>query len=57
MSKRFSNNMDELEKNTQEKKLYDPIKARAQIQIYKDIYNLDADKANQIEQDGSLRIL
>ena len=49
--------MDELERQTREKKLYDPVKAKAQIQVYKDIYNLDADKANQIEQDGALRIL
>ena len=39
--RRFSNNMVELEKNTQEKKLFDPLKAKAQIQVYKDIYNLD----------------
>lgn len=48
--------MGELEKNTQEKKLFDPLKAKAQIQVYKEIYNLD-DKANETEKEGQLRIL
>ena len=38
---RFSSNMTELEKNTQEKKLFDPQKAKMQIQVYKDIYKLE----------------
>ena len=29
VTRRFNHNMKELEKNTQEKKLYDPIKAKA----------------------------
>ena len=45
--------MNELEKNTQEKKLFDPLKAKAQIQVYKEIYNFD-DKSNE---DGALKIL
>ena len=39
--RRFASNITNLEKNTQEKKLFDPIKAKAQIQVYKDIYSLD----------------
>ena len=48
----MSNNMAELEKNTQEKKLFDPVKAKAQIQVYKEIYNLDQkdqDKEDQLK--------
>ena len=41
VARRFSNNMDELEKNTQDKKLFDPIKAKAQVQVYKEIYDLE----------------
>ena len=32
--------MKELEKNTQEHKVFDPVKAKAQIDVYKEIYNL-----------------
>ena len=54
VTRRFNNNMKELEKNTQEKKLYDPIKAKAQIQVYREIYNFEgADKGD----DGALKIL
>ena len=45
--------MGDLEKNTQEKKLFDPLKAKAQIQVYKEIYNFDEDK----KEEGNLRIL
>jgi hypothetical protein len=31
VSRKISGNMRELEKNTQEKKLFDPLKAKAQI--------------------------
>ena len=31
VTRRFNRNMSELEKNTQEKKLFDPLKAKAQI--------------------------
>ena len=54
VTRRFSSNMHELEKNTQEKKLFDPLKAKAQIQVYKEIYNFDEKAAND---DGALRIL
>lgn len=46
--------MGELEKNTQEKKLFDPLKAKAQIQVYKEIYNFEGEGQ---KEDGSLRIL
>ena len=49
--------MKDLEKNTQEKKLFDPLKAKAQIQVYKDIYNFDKDENAPQSNDGSLRIL
>jgi hypothetical protein len=45
--------MVDLEKNTQEKKLFDPLKAKAQIQVYKEIYNLDSEN----QDDKGLRIL
>jgi hypothetical protein len=45
--------MVDLEKNTQEKKLFDPLKAKAQIQVYKEIYNLDSEN----HDDKGLRIL
>jgi hypothetical protein len=51
----MNNNMQELEKNTQEKKLFDPIKAKAQVQVYKEIYNLDDSKNS--ESGDRLRIL
>ena len=58
VSQRFSRNMDELERNTQEKKLFDPIKAKAQVQVYKEIYNLDNDSQEaDKDEDGALRIL
>ena len=47
--------MAQLEQNTQEKKLFDPLKAKAQIQVYKDIYNFDSDDKNK--EEGGLRIL
>ena len=58
MSQRINNNTRELEKDTKEKKLYDPVKARAQIQVYKEIYNLgNNEEASEEEKDGSLKIL
>ena len=53
-SKRLSNNMAELEKNTQEKKLFDPLKAKAQVQVYKEIYNV---RDMKDKNDAELRIL
>ena len=55
VSRRVNKNMAQLEQNTQEKKLFDPLKAKAQIQVYKDIYNFDSDDKNK--EDGGLRIL
>ena len=37
----MSNNMEELERNTQDKKLFDPVKAKAQIEVYKEIYRME----------------
>ena len=49
---------------TQDKKLFDPIKAKAQIEVYKEIYrmeeqeNLPEDQRKDVrKQDGALRIL
>ena len=41
MSRRMTTNIEELEKNTSEKKLFDPMKAKAQIEVYKEIYKLE----------------
>ncbi len=41
MANRMKNNVKQLEKDTAEKKLFDPLKAKAQIQVYKEIYNLE----------------
>ena len=41
MGRRFTRNIKELEENTQEKKLFDPLKAKAQIEVYKEIYNIE----------------
>ena len=40
LTTRLGNNMSSLEKNTREHKIFDPIKAKAQIDVYKEIYNL-----------------
>lgn len=65
MGRRFTKNIEELEQNTQEKKLFDPLKAKAQIEVYKEIYNMDdndspaeaARKAEESKQDTTLKIL
>lgn len=57
ITRRFSGNMVELEKNTTEKKLFDPLKAKAQIQVYKDIYNLDDDAKKSDDPGSQLRIM
>lgn len=56
--------MEELEQNTQDKKLFDPVKAKAQIEVYKEIYKLEENETLPPEervdirkQDGALRIL
>ena len=60
----MSNNIEELERNTQEKKLFDPIKAKAQIEVYKEIYRLEdqenlpeSERTDIRKQDGALKIL
>ena len=58
MSKRFSNNIKELEDNTQNKKLFDPLKAKAQIEVYKEIYNIGQNEENgEKKTDVALKIL
>ena len=62
VSRRFNRNIQELEQNTQEKKLFDPLKAKAQIEVYKEIYNMDSkeDQANSGKdgkKDTALKIL
>lgn len=58
MGRRISNNMRELEKNTQDKKLFDPLKAKAQIEVYKEIYNIDDEgSSKESKKDTALKIL
>ena len=51
--------MKDLEENTQNKKLFDPLKAKAQIEVYKEIYNIDDDKekGEEMSKDTALKIL
>ena len=56
MSRRVNRNMKELEENTQDKKLFDPMKAKAQIEVYKEIYNM-GDESDKGKRDNSLKIL
>ena len=64
MSSRMNKNVEELERNTVEKKLFDPMKAKAQMEVYKEIYRLEEQDDLTEEQkkdirnkDGALRIL
>ena len=73
LSRRMHNNMRELELNTAEKKLFDPVKAKAQLEVYKEIYKIEKeediarDQGRELtdeekerikdENDGALRIL
>ena len=64
MSRRMSQNIEELEKNAAQKKLFDPIKAKAQMEVYKEIYRLEEqenlseeEKKDIRNRDGALRIL
>ena len=41
MSRRMTTNIEDLEKNAAEKKLFDPVKAKAQMEVYKEIYRLE----------------
>ena len=47
LTKRVNWNIKELEKNTQEHKVFDPVKAKAQIDVYKEIYNMMDKEDNQ----------
>ena len=64
MAHRMNRNIEELERNTAEKKLFDPIKAKAQMEVYKEIYRLEENESLTEEQrkdirnkDGALKIL
>eukprot|EP00347_Sterkiella_histriomuscorum_P019808 403340221 len=59
MSRRVNRNMQELEQNTQDKKLFDPLKAKAQIEVYKEIYNIGDDNSQESKdkKDNVLKIL
>ena len=64
MSTRMTSNIEELERNTVEKKLFDPTKAKAQMEVYKEIYRLEEQENLSEEQkkdirnkDGALKIL
>lgn len=60
----MTRNWEDLEKNTQDKKLFDPLKAKAQLDVYKEIYRLE-EQSNLTEEqkkdirndDAALRIL
>ena len=50
--------MKELEQNTQDKKLFDPLKAKAQIEVYKEIYGIGEENKEQREsKENVLKIL
>ena len=60
----MTKNVEELEKNAVEKKLFDPMKAKAQMDVYKEIYKLEEQEHLTEEQkkdirnkDGALKIL
>ena len=64
MSRRMTNNIEDLERNAAEKKLFDPVKAKAQMEVYKEIYRLEEQEGLTEEQkkdirnrDGALKIL
>lgn len=58
-AKRVSRNVKELEENTQSKQLFDPVKAKAQIEVYKEIYNIGAENSEEglKNKDVALKIL
>ena len=51
--------MSDLERNTQDKKLFDPLKAKAQIEVYKEIYNIGENETEEGKKnkDTALKIL
>ena len=64
MSRRMTKNIEDLEKNAAEKKLFDPVKAKAQMEVYKEIYRLEEQEGLSEDQkkdirnrDGALKIL
>ena len=64
ISTRMTQNIEELERNTVDKKLFDPTKAKAQMEVYKEIYRLEEQEHFTEEQkkdirnkDGALKIL
>ena len=63
LSRRMTVNIEELERNAAQKKLFDPIKAKAQMEVYKEIYRLEEQdlteeqKADIRNRDGALKIL
>mmetsp|Transcript_27124 Transcript_27124/g.33695 ORF Transcript_27124/g.33695 Transcript_27124/m.33695 type:complete len:97 (-) Transcript_27124:328-618(-) len=64
MSRRMTLNIEDLEKNAAEKKLFDPVKAKAQMEVYKEIYRLEEQEGLSEDQkkdirnrDGALKIL
>lgn len=57
MGRRVGKNMKELEQNTQDKKLFDPLKAKAQIEVYKEIYNIGETDEDGNKKDNALKIL
>eukprot|EP00343_Euplotes_focardii_P009218 CAMPEP_0205824924 /NCGR_PEP_ID=MMETSP0206-20130828/23235_1 /ASSEMBLY_ACC=CAM_ASM_000279 /TAXON_ID=36767 /ORGANISM="Euplotes focardii, Strain TN1" /LENGTH=136 /DNA_ID=CAMNT_0053123501 /DNA_START=136 /DNA_END=546 /DNA_ORIENTATION=- len=42
--------MKELEDNTKEHKLFDPVKAKAQVDVYKEIYNLMDEEDSELKK-------
>ena len=56
LSYRMARNQDQLEEHSRANKLFDPVKAKAQVQVYKEIYNIEDDSLKP-EQDVGLKIL
>ena len=54
MSRRMTTNIEDLEKNAAEKKLFDPVKAKAQMEVYKEIYRLEEQEGLSEEQKKDL---
>ncbi|CAI2382785.1 unnamed protein product [Moneuplotes crassus] len=50
LSTRLGNNMEELEENTKQHKIFDPVKAKAQVDVYKEIYNLMDEEESELKR-------
>ena len=50
LSSRLGTNMKELEENTKVHKLFDPMKAKAQVDVYKEIYNLMDEEESKLKK-------